>query len=137
MTYHRSAVLHKEYSVVRFRVEVECEVFCRGSVVHVGYLGWCFRTSALMTVESGRDSRMILDSHMDCTRSIQHSHASDQAHVEMTKDSLGCQIKPGDNCSRSGLTSPRIVPGSSARAIDWPGQIRLVSFFQVGSPPCS
>lgn len=71
---------------------------------------------------------------MDCTRSIRRSHVSDQADVEVTKDSFECQIKPGDGVLQYRFTSPRIVPGSSALAIGRPGKVGLNPSIQCRIP---
>jgi hypothetical protein len=125
MRYHRLARLHRESSIVYFRVEAEYEVFCQESVVQAGASEWWFRMLVPMVVQSGRDFLMRMDSHMSCSCSIQRSHISDQADVEVTKGSFGCQIKPGDGVLQYRLTSPRIVPGSNVHAIGWPGKINL------------
>ena len=96
MRHHRLARLHRESSIVYFQVEAEHEVFCQESVLQVGDSEWWFRMFVPMAVESGWDFLMWVDSHTDCTRSIRRSHVSDQADVEVTKDSFRCQIKPGD-----------------------------------------
>ena len=74
---------------------------------------------------------------MDYTRSIRRFHVSDQADVEVTKDSFGCQIKPGDGVLQYRFTSPRIVPGSNALAIGWPGKVNLNPSIQRRLPTMS
>jgi hypothetical protein len=96
MRHHRLAMLHRESSIVYSQAEAEHEVFCQESVLQVGDSEWWFHMFVPIVVESGQDFLMWVDSHMDCTRSIRRSHVSDQADVEVTKDSFGYQIKPGD-----------------------------------------
>jgi hypothetical protein len=132
--YHRLARLHRESSIVYFQVEAEHEVFCHEFVLQVGDSEWWCRMFVPMVVESGQDFLMWVDSHMDCTRSIRRSHVFDRADVEVTKDSFECQVKPGDGVLQHRFTSPRIVPGSNAVAIGWPGKLNLNPSIQCRIP---